>query len=73
MSLAMLFGQVLREERIKNSITQEELSHLCDLDRTYISLLERGHRQPTINTLFTISKALDINASYIIKKIEERI
>jgi transcriptional regulator with XRE-family HTH domain len=47
--LIKIFGQVLRELREKENISQEKLAEYCELDRTYISLLERGLRQPTIN------------------------
>lgn len=73
MDIARIFGELLREERIKKSITQEELSHLCELDRTYISLLERGKRQPSIKTLILLSNALDIKASTIIIELENRL
>jgi transcriptional regulator with XRE-family HTH domain len=35
------FGKVLHEMRDENHISQEKLAEYCDLDRTYISLLER--------------------------------
>ena len=65
-----IFGKVLREEREANSISQEKLAEYSDLDRTYISLLERGLRQPTISTIFKLAKALNISASDFIKKVE---
>lgn len=36
------FSKALRELRTANKITQEKLAEMCDLDRTYISLIERG-------------------------------
>lgn len=65
-----IFGKVLREQRELKKLSQEKLAELCDLDRTYISLLERGLRQPTISTLFKISDALDISPSELVKKVE---
>ncbi|MBP7509518.1 MAG: helix-turn-helix transcriptional regulator, partial [Prolixibacteraceae bacterium] len=44
----------------------------CDLDRTYISLLERGLRQPTLTTIFKISSALKIRPSKLIEIIESK-
>jgi transcriptional regulator with XRE-family HTH domain len=66
-----VFGQVLRELRIEKKISQEKLAEYCELDRTYISLLERGLRQPTLTTLFRISKALDMKPSEIVRRVEE--
>lgn len=65
-----VFGKVLRELRVANNISQEKLAEYCDLDRTYISLLERGLRQPTITTIFKLAKALKISPSALIEKVE---
>lgn len=72
MMIVKVFGQVLRELRVSNQLSQEKLAELTDLDRTYISLLERGQRQPTIRTLFQIAKALNIKPSKIIETVEEK-
>jgi len=68
-----IFGKVLREMRDDNQISQEKLAEYCDLDRTYISLLERGLRQPTITTIFKLAKALNISPSELIAKVEHQI
>ena len=65
-----IFGTVLRELREKNNLSQEKLAEFCDLDRTYISLLERGQRQPTITTLFKISTALKIKPSVLVEMVD---
>ncbi|WP_060203884.1 helix-turn-helix domain-containing protein [Sporosarcina koreensis] len=59
MEIEEAFGKVLRKIRVEKSISQEELAHLCGLDRTYISLMERGKRKPTINTIFALAKGLN--------------
>lgn len=64
------FGRVLREFRNEAGISQEKLAMECDLDRTYISMLERGLRQPSLKTIFVLAKALDTDPSKIIKKVE---
>lgn len=68
-----VFGKVLRELRTEKGISQEKLAEYCDLDRTYISLLERGRRQPTITTLFKLATALHIKPSQLVKITEERV
>ncbi|PWV97404.1 DNA-binding XRE family transcriptional regulator [Paenibacillus cellulosilyticus] len=70
MELARLFGECLQSIRKRQGISQEELAHLCDLDRTYISLLERGKRQPSLTTIFVIAKNLGYKPSDLIKQIE---
>ncbi|SES84290.1 DNA-binding transcriptional regulator, XRE-family HTH domain [Draconibacterium orientale] len=68
-----VFGKVLRELRTERGISQEKLAEYCDLDRTYISLLERGQRQPTISTLFKIANALRIKPSDLVKNVEREL
>ena len=68
--IVQTFGIVLRELRVQNKLSQEKLAELCELDRTYISLLERGLRQPTLSTIFKLAKALQTKPSEFISRIE---
>jgi transcriptional regulator with XRE-family HTH domain len=65
------FSQVLKKLRKTARLSQEELASRSNLDRTYISLLERSLRQPSLASIINISKALKIPASELIKKVEE--
>ncbi|WP_184548816.1 helix-turn-helix domain-containing protein [Mucilaginibacter sp. FT3.2] len=71
--LEIVLGKVLKKIREEASITQETLALKSDLDRTYISLLERGLRMPTIATLFKMAPALKKTPSEIIAIIEQEI
>lgn len=71
MTISEAFGLVLKEYRKKVNLSQEELSYRCNLDRTFISLLERGKRNPTIETVFKISISLNTLPSQLIKETEE--
>jgi transcriptional regulator with XRE-family HTH domain len=71
-TLAKAFGRILRELREAKELSQEKLAFECDLDRTYISMLERGIRQPTIETLFALSDALGIKPSEAIARLERK-
>jgi len=71
-SLAIVFGEVLKELRGKAGISQEDLANECELDRSFISMLERGLRMPTIETLFKLSTPLKKSSSEIIKIVEQR-
>lgn len=73
MNIEVIFGKVLRNLREEKKISQELLAHLSELDRTYISLLERGKRRPTINTLFALSQTLGLKPSEFIAKIEKEL
>ncbi len=71
MEIEEAFGKVLRKIRMEKSLSQEELAHLCGLDRTYISLMERGKRKPTINTIFALAIALNVLPSYLVSSTEK--
>ncbi|MDM8516796.1 helix-turn-helix transcriptional regulator [Desulfobacterales bacterium HSG16] len=64
-------GQTLRNFRRDREISQEKLALMSDLDRTYISLLERGLRQPSLKTILQLSKSLDISAAKLVSVVEE--
>jgi transcriptional regulator with XRE-family HTH domain len=66
--VAVAFGRVLREARLQKGISQDSLASLCEFDRTYPSLLERGLRSPTLAMVFRLSEALDINPSLLVAK-----
>ncbi|MDR4517954.1 MAG: helix-turn-helix domain-containing protein [Nitrosomonas sp.] len=66
------FGKVLRELRNRAGLSQEQLGLECNLDRTFISLLERGLRQPTLTTLFVLAQKLNVSPAEIVKRIEEK-
>lgn len=71
MEISEAFGQVLRKNRKAANLSQEQLALQCDLDRTYIGLLERAQRQPSISTIFAICKVLELQPHQLIKEIEE--
>ena len=67
-SLPAAFGQVLRRVRTEREISQQTLAFECELDRTYISLLERGLRQPTLTTLVLLGSALSIDPAELVRQ-----
>ncbi|MCV2436897.1 helix-turn-helix domain-containing protein [Paucibacter sp. DJ2R-2] len=70
MDLAITFGRVLRDLRKQAGLTQEQLGFEAELERNYISMLERGERQPTLTTLMKLSKPLRRRASQIVALVE---
>ena len=71
--IVKVFGQVLREIRTERGISQEKLAEYCEMDRSYMSELERGLKKPSIVTIFKLSKALEINPHDFIKMVENRL
>ena len=70
LSLARQFGSVLSVARKRCGISQQALAMDAGLDRTYISLLERGLRQPSLNSIFAIADALGVQPSKLIREVE---
>lgn len=71
MGVEKAFGFVLSTRRKELGLNQEELAFRCKLDRTFISLLERGKRQPSLDTIFKLAKELQISPSELIKEVED--
>ena len=53
------------------NISQEKLAFKCELDRTYISLLERGKRNPSLINLLKVSKGLNISLSKLVSSMPD--
>ena len=64
------FGQALREIRQKRELSQEQLGFDSGLDRTYISLVERGIRSPTIRTVVKLAEVLNVTPSEMVRRME---
>lgn len=71
--VAKAFGAVLREHRTSAKLSQEALAHEAGLERTYISFLERGLRQPSLRVLIAIAEALNIAPSELVRQLEGRL
>jgi len=70
--ICQAFGQILRKHRIEKGLTQEDLADLASLDRTYISSLERGIRNPSLIILHRLSLSLGISVSELVKHLENQ-
>lgn len=64
-------GQTIKKLREQHRITQEELAYQAGLHRTYISLLEKGERNPSVLTLCKVSSALNTQLSKIFQIMED--
>ncbi len=68
-----VFGRVLREERKRQNISQEQLALYADVDRTFVSQIERGIRQPTLTTLVKLSRVLKVAPSALVARMERQL
>lgn len=57
------FGQKVRHYRRKKGISQEELGHLTNLHQTYVSDVERGLRNISLENIYEIAIALEVKMS----------
>ncbi len=59
MDIKAAYGEKVKSIRKTQKVSQEKLAELANLDRTYISDIENGKRNVSIETAFKISKALN--------------
>ena len=56
-------GQRIKRIRKEKSISQQDLANMCEFEKARMSRLESGNANPTVVTLYKISKALDVHIS----------
>ena len=59
--LTIQFGLLVRKYRKEKNMSQEQLALLCNMDRSYLGRIERGEVNPTLEKIYEIARALDIN------------
>ena len=69
-SIEERFGNVLKQLRSDKGLSQEELGFESGYHRTYISMLERGKKSPSLKTIFQLAKALDVEPSKIMDQLQ---
>ncbi len=62
----------MRELRQNRKVSQEALAASAGLHRTYISLLERGLRNPSLTVIQDLASALKVSMTDLIRAFEER-
>ncbi len=73
MTIEKAVGQELYFWRNKKGLSQEKLGFEANLHRTYISIIERGLKSPTINTLVRLCNALEITPDKFLKNVMQRV
>jgi transcriptional regulator with XRE-family HTH domain len=64
-------GNSVRARRLALGISQEELGQRIQLDRTYVSGVERGVRNPSFIALLKLAKGLNVSLSILLEGIED--
>ena len=67
----LAYGLAFRAVRQERGLSQERLAHLAGLDRTYVSGIERGERNPSLENLLRLADTLDVDFSEIAQIAED--
>lgn len=65
-----LLGRAVRARRVAVGISQEELAGRCGLDRTFVSEVDRGLRNPSLSSLLRIAVGLGLPLATLIADVE---
>jgi len=65
--IAKQFGQRVRKARLKRELSQEALAAKADMDRAFLSGIERGVENPTLFTIQSIADALDTRVGNLMR------
>ena len=60
------FGERVREERLKQNLSQEELAGRAGVHRTYIGMIERAEKNITLENIEKVAKALKLNINELL-------
>ncbi|WP_073981011.1 helix-turn-helix domain-containing protein [Erwinia sp. ErVv1] len=63
----VLFGRRVKQLRLQAGLSQEAFAHKCGLDRTYVSGIERGLRNPTLEVIAIIARGLEMEIKHLIE------
>jgi transcriptional regulator with XRE-family HTH domain len=69
-SLRVGFGRAVRRIRTAAGFSQESLAHACQLNRTYMGLVERGEATISLDNIEKVAKALHTKVSDLLTQAE---
>jgi len=72
MQIRRVFAANLRQRRTAAGLSQEELAHSADVDRTYISALERGVYSATIDMVAKLAEELGVEPAELLMRSRPR-
>ncbi len=61
------FGQRIKKLRNERNVSQEELAFRIGVDRSYMGFIERGERNPTLDKIKKIARALKVSLPELVK------
>lgn len=69
-TILMRFGRAIRKLRRERNISQEKLADLCTMHRTYISDVELGKRNVSLENISRIACALNVSITELFEEVE---
>lgn len=66
-NLKEIIDQRIREERYKRNLTLEELSEMVDISPSFLGLVERGRKFPSVENLYKLSNVLGVDPGLLFK------
>ncbi|WP_374527041.1 helix-turn-helix domain-containing protein [Novosphingobium sp.] len=68
MTLREVLAENLKRHRLAAGLSQEELAHRADIDRTYVSSLERCQYAATVDVIEKLARELKVDASLLLQQ-----
>ena len=62
-------GNRIRQLRVKKGLSQEKLAELSELNTSYIGQVERGEKNPSVDTVYRIASALQVDLPDLFKNL----
>lgn len=67
----MQLGSNIRFYRKKKAVTQEKLAEICNITPVFVSQIENGMRKPSLETVYSISRALSVTIDELLRVNED--
>ncbi|MGY4829154.1 helix-turn-helix domain-containing protein [Sphaerotilaceae bacterium SBD11-9] len=68
--VASVVGSVIRELRLAAGVSQENLAHMANVERSYCGRIERGESQPTLFVILKVAAALEMEGHALVRQVE---
>jgi transcriptional regulator with XRE-family HTH domain len=69
-TLSQKFGKCVRDLRLAAGLSQTEFGERCGFYQTYLSRIERGQANPTLNAMDVIAKALGLSIYELFERVK---
>ena len=70
-ALATEIGKRIRNYRLQQNMSQDDLAEKCGMHPTYIGQIERGEKNATIESISKIASGLNVSLSTLFEHLEE--